>query len=75
MREKEPYRITGTEYLSTAYWHLQQEVPLSALAQDLTSNLRTSPQSWCASGSAFSLQKEHETAIKFFQRAIQVRYW
>ena len=29
-------------------------------------------QSWCAVGNCFSLQKEHDTAIKFFQRAIQV---
>ena len=29
-------------------------------------------QAWCATGNCFSLQKEHDTAIKFFQRAIQV---
>ncbi|RMX38947.1 hypothetical protein pdam_00016415 [Pocillopora damicornis] len=27
---------------------------------------------WCATGNCFSLQKEHDTAIKFFQRAVQV---
>ncbi|KYN06504.1 Cell division cycle protein 27 like protein [Cyphomyrmex costatus] len=27
---------------------------------------------WCATGNLFSAQTEHETAIKFFQRAIQV---
>ena len=31
-----------------------------------------SPQAWCATGNCFSLQKEHDTAIKFFQRAVQV---
>ena len=31
-----------------------------------------SPQSWCVAGNCFSLQKEHENAIKFFQRAAQV---
>lgn len=30
-------------------------------------------QAWCVTGNCFSLQKEHDTAIKFFQRAIQVR--
>ena len=29
-------------------------------------------QAWCATGNCFSLQKEHDTAIKFFQRAVQV---
>ena len=29
-------------------------------------------QAWCAMGNCFSLQKEHDVAIKFFQRAVQV---
>lgn len=29
-------------------------------------------QAWCVAGNCFSLQREHDIAIKFFQRAIQV---
>ena len=29
-------------------------------------------KAWCAAGNCFSLQREHDIAIKFFQRAIQV---
>ncbi|OWK13863.1 CDC27 [Cervus elaphus hippelaphus] len=29
-------------------------------------------RAWCAAGNCFSLQREHDIAIKFFQRAIQV---
>lgn len=29
-------------------------------------------QAWAATGNCYSLQKEHDTAIKFFQRAVQV---
>ena len=29
-------------------------------------------QAWCATGNCFSLQKEHDVAIRFFQRAMQV---
>ena len=72
MRDLDPYRKEFTEYLSTTLWHLQDEVELSALAQDLTSGDKMSPQAWCAAGNCFSLQKEHENAIKFFQRAAQV---
>ena len=72
MRDVDPYRKEFTEYLSTTLWHLQDEVELSALAQDLTSGDKMSPQAWCAAGNCFSLQKEHENAIKFFQRAAQV---
>ncbi|XP_068751577.1 cell division cycle protein 27 homolog isoform X1 [Montipora capricornis] len=72
VRQLEPYRIEGMEIYSTTLWHLQNEVTLSALAQDLVENDRSSPQAWCATGNCFSLQKEHDTAIKFFQRAVQV---
>ncbi|RWS13328.1 Cell division cycle protein 27-like protein [Dinothrombium tinctorium] len=68
----EPHRLQGTEYYSTALWHLQQEVKLSMLAQELIEFDKNSPQTWCVAGNCFSLQKEHETAIKFLQRAIQV---
>ena len=72
MRTKDPHRLELTEYFSTALWHLQEEVELSVLAQELTRIDKYSPQSWCAAGNCFSIQKEHENAIKFFQRAVQV---
>lgn len=71
-RNIEPYHLEGMEIFSTALWHLQREVELSALAQELTDMDKYSPEAWCATGNCFSLQKEHDTAIKFFQRAIQV---
>lgn len=62
------------EIYSTVLWHLHAEVQLSTLAQDLVSQDRNSAAAWCATGNLFSAQTEHETAIKFFQRAIQVLY-
>lgn len=35
-------------------------------------NLSACLQAWCVAGNCFSLQREHDIAIKFFQRAIQV---
>lgn len=72
MRELEPHRDNMMEIYSTALWHLQQEVKLSALAQELVALDKNSAATWCVTGNCFSLQKEHDTAIKFFQRAIQV---
>ena len=60
------------EIYSTVLWHLHAEVQLSTLSQDLVAEDRNSPAAWCATGNLFSAQTEHETAIKFFQRAIQV---
>ena len=72
VREKDPFRLEMLEYYSTALWHLGSEVSLSSLAQDLQKIDKQSPVTWCAAGNCFSHQKEHENAIKFFQRAIQV---
>lgn len=72
VHRKEPYRMQLMEIYSTVLWHLQREVHLSALAQDLMAQDRLSPITWCVAGNCFSLMKEHETAIKFFERAVQV---
>jgi tetratricopeptide (TPR) repeat protein len=47
-------------------------VELCYLAQEVSDFEKNSPEVWCVIGNCFSLQKEHETAIKFFQRAIQI---
>ncbi|CAB0034258.1 unnamed protein product [Trichogramma brassicae] len=72
VRTLEPDRTDLMEIYSTVLWHLHAEVQLSTLAQDLVAEDRNSPAAWCATGNLFSAQTEHETAIKFFQRAIQV---
>lgn len=72
VHQKEPYRLEYMDIYSTALWHLQKEVALSALAQDMVNTDKNSPRTWCVMGNCFSLHKEHDTAIKFFQRAVQV---
>eukprot|EP00826_Nyctotherus_ovalis_P047040 TRINITY_DN5363_c0_g4_i2.p1 TRINITY_DN5363_c0_g4~~TRINITY_DN5363_c0_g4_i2.p1 ORF type:complete len:364 (-),score=83.15 TRINITY_DN5363_c0_g4_i2:51-1142(-) len=68
----EPYRLEGIEYYSTCLWHLRKQADLCALANRALGISTFSPETWCAVGNAFSLQKEHETALKFFARAIQL---
>ncbi|XP_075440649.1 cell division cycle protein 27 homolog isoform X2 [Ascaphus truei] len=72
VRRMENYRVEGMEIYSTTLWHLQKDVALSVLSKDLTDMDKNSPEAWCAAGNCFSLQREHDIAIKFFQRAIQV---
>lgn len=72
IHEREPHRLQYMEIYSTDLWHLQKDVVLSALAQDLMAQDKNSPITWCVAGNCFSAHKEHETAIKFFFRAIQV---
>lgn len=71
-RRVDPYRLKGLEMYSTVLWHMKKEIELSNLAQEAISLDRHSPAAWCVMGNCFSLQKEHETALRFFQRALQL---
>lgn len=72
LRRADPAYIAGMDYYSVALWQLQDDVALSGLAQELVACNRLAPQTWCAVGNCFSLQKEHLTALKFFHRAVQL---
>lgn len=50
VHEREPYRFDFMEIYSTALWHLQKEVELSALAQNLQSLDKNNPITWCVAG-------------------------
>ncbi|KAG9133840.1 hypothetical protein Leryth_023152 [Lithospermum erythrorhizon] len=67
-----PYCLEGMDTYSTVLYHLKEDMKLSYLAQELISTDRLAPQSWCAMGNCYSLQKDHETALKNFQRAVQL---
>ncbi|XP_027349776.1 cell division cycle protein 27 homolog B-like isoform X2 [Abrus precatorius] len=71
-RQNTPYSLEGMDVYSTVLYHLKEDMKLSYLAQELISTDRLAPQSWCAMGNCYSLQKDHETALKNFQRAVQL---
>ena len=66
---------TGMELYSSALWHLQNEVELSVVAGTLHSSNKMRPEGLCAMATVMNLYKDHEAAIKYLQRAIQVRAW
>ncbi|KAF0973806.1 hypothetical protein FDP41_007193 [Naegleria fowleri] len=68
----EPYRLDGLEIYSTILWHLKKDKKLSYLAQHMSEIDKTAPQTLCAIGNCFSQQKDHETALKFFEKATKV---
>jgi len=72
MQVRDPTRLDGLELLSTVYWHLKKEVELSYLAQRVLDTDRLSAVTWCVVGNCFSLQKDHETALVFFRRSLQL---
>jgi len=44
LRRVEPQRVDGLDVYSTVLWHLQSEVALSTLAQEVTDFDKLSPQ-------------------------------
>eukprot|EP01036_Dinobryon_divergens_P023847 gene23847-32234_t len=72
MLKLEPFRVQGLDTLSTALWHLKKDKELCALAQQVSEIDKFCPETWCVVGNCFSLQKEPDTAIRFFQRALQI---
>ncbi|XP_059432667.1 cell division cycle protein 27 homolog B [Corylus avellana] len=71
-RQASPYSLEGMDMYSTVLYHLKEDMKLSYLAQELISTDRLAPQSWCAMGNCYSLQKDHETALRNFQRSVQL---
>ena len=60
------------EVYSTLLWHLQRNVRLSFLAQELLAVDSRASQAWIAVGNCFSLQKERAQALTCFRRAVQL---
>ena len=67
-----PSTLEDMEVYSTTLWHLKKEVDLAFLAHEIVENSRDSPQAWCAVGNSFSLQRDHDQAVKCFKRATQL---
>lgn len=72
VRQLAPSRLEDMEIYSTVLWHLKSDIELAYLAHELIEIDRLSPQAWCAVGNSFSLQREHEQALRCFKRATQL---
>lgn len=67
-----PLCTEDMDIYSTSLWHLKRDVDLAFLSHELVELDRLSPQTWCAVGNLFSLQRYHPNAIKCFRRATQI---
>lgn len=67
-----PLCTEDMDIYSTSLWHLKRNVVLAFLSHELVELDRLSPQTWCAVGNSFSLQRDHSNAIKCFRRATQI---
>ncbi|KAH9212295.1 hypothetical protein DL95DRAFT_436832 [Leptodontidium sp. 2 PMI_412] len=67
-----PLCVECMDIYSASLWHLKHDVDLAFLSYELVNLDRLSPQTWCALGNSFSLQRDHSNAIKCFRRATQI---
>ena len=67
-----PSRLEDMEIYSTILWHLKHPIDLAYLAHEIVDIDRNSPQAWCTVGNSFSLQRDHDQALKCFIRATQL---
>ena len=72
MLKQDPLRLEGLEYYSTCLWHLKKQVDLCYISNYALEKSLFAPETWCVLGNCYSLQKEHENALKSFGRAIQL---
>lgn len=72
LRQLCPHQLEGLEHYSTVLWHLKRDAALAYLAQEALALDRLSPAAWCIVGNCFSLQREHEQALRAFGRAISL---
>lgn len=72
MLQVDPNRLEGLEYYSTCLWHQKKTTDLCFISNYALERSILAPESWCILGNCYSLQKEHEAALKSFDRAIQL---
>ncbi|KAF2790035.1 TPR-like protein [Melanomma pulvis-pyrius CBS 109.77] len=71
-RSKAPTIVKDMDIYSTVLWHLKREVELSMLARSLVEANPMSPETWCATGNAFSLQQDHVNALECFEKSTEL---
>lgn len=65
-------RIEGKEYYSSCLWHLKKQAELSKMAFDYMKHHYFAPETWIIMANCYSLNQDHDTALTFLSRAIQI---
>ena len=70
--KNEKHRVKGVEYYSSCLWQLKKHAELCKLAFEVIEYNQFSPEAWIALGNCYSLQRDNDSALNFFHRAIQL---
>lgn len=72
LRQSDRTRLEDMEYYSTLLWHLQKNVELTYLANEVHDIDALLPITWCVMGNLFSLTREPDEAVRCFDKAIKI---
>ncbi|EHK99661.1 putative protein bimA [Glarea lozoyensis 74030] len=72
LRKHSPHQTQHMDIYSTCLWHLRRPIDLTLLSYELSELSRHTPETWCAIGNSFSLDRDHSNAGKCFKRATQL---
>ena len=72
LRTLHPHHVHTLDLYSTALWQCKRDTLLASLAHSLTPHHANQPSTAIVLGNTFSLQREHDTALRFFRRAVQL---
>ena len=68
----EPHRLEGVGYYSSCLFHIDNSSKLCDLAFRSFDLNPFSPETWVAMGNCYSKHNDHEAALKFLHRAVEI---
>ncbi|KAF8590891.1 cell division control protein 23 [Ramaria rubella] len=72
IRKRDPYRIDDIDVFSNILYVMEKRTKLSKLAHEFLALDKDRPEVCCLVGNHYSLRAEHEKAVKYFRRAVQL---
>ena len=72
LRALHPHHTHSLDLYSTALWQCKRDTLLASLAHSLTPFHAHTAVACVVLGNTFSLQREHDVALRFFRRAVQL---
>ncbi|KAJ2732509.1 Anaphase-promoting complex subunit 8 [Coemansia sp. Cherry 401B] len=72
LQRRDPYALELSDILSNILYVLEDRARLGELARRCAALDRFRPETCCVIGNYYSLRREHEKAVGYFQRALQL---
>lgn len=70
VRKRDPYKLTSLDTYSNILYVKEDSVALSILARQAVKIDKYTPEACCIIGNYYSLKREHEKSVTYFQRSL-----